>query len=43
MPCAIMRGREPAGSVQHARALSEVARVNYQLSAPSHYRTGVAT
>ena len=25
MPCAIMRGREPAGSVQHARALSEVA------------------
>ena len=25
VPCAIMRGREPAGSVQHARALSEVA------------------
>ena len=26
MPCAIMRGREPAGYVQHARALSEVAK-----------------
>ena len=40
MPCAIMRGREPAGSVQHARALSEVAsRLLHVLSDALFFRT----
>ena len=40
MPCAIMRGREPAGSVQHARALSEVV-VYYYMYCRTLYFSGL--